>query len=613
MTFRPRSARWFELLTPRENLTTVLESLAGTGSVELQAHSEAPNPLTIPGLKGALEEFTERSGRYSAYWPGANLRAGAHRSRAPGRILEEAMSALAGWCADADPVIRELQSLESERTDLALLESLIGKGADSLPDGHLLARAGPVLGSAIFVMPEDAWPDAIPASVITQRLVIDSRVFLVAVGPIADLDSLCSTVRALKGREVVLPAWLPGDGADARQAISDRIAEIDRNRTALEDELSRLSKERDLPVVLGDLRLMEWLAENVPAMPATERFAWVTGWTSDPDGNNLRDSLADADIEHLLRCVDPPAGFDPPMILANPGWIRPFELFAGLLGTPGSGEADPTPIVAVVAPLLFGFMFGDVGHGAVIIVAGLILRRRYPGLGILVAGGVLSIVFGVLFGSIFAREDIIPALWLHPFHQPMTILLVSLLIGAAVLFVGLGLAALQTYWTGSGLHWWRSKAGLPLAYAGLVGALFDRDFLWLTLVGIAWIVIGGLAGRKGRDRSGRELSESFETFFQLIINTISFIRVGAFALAHSGLCAAVIGIGAGVESLAATVLILVIGNAFIIVLEGLVVGIQTTRLVLFEFFVRFLTATGRQFLPLPAPDVTLDQGKKETT
>lgn len=100
--------------------------------------------------------------------------------------------------------------------------------------------------------------------------------------------------------------------------------------------------------------------------------------------------------------------------------------------------------------------------------------------------------------------------------------------------------------------------------------------------------------------------------FQLIINTISFVRVGAFALAHAGLSSALIAISDSTSSIWSTALILVIGNAFIIVLEGLVVGIQTTRLVLFEFFVRFLTATGRQFQPLPAPNGVSDQRHKES-
>ena len=86
---------------------------------------------------------------------------------------------------------------------------------------------------------------------------------------------------------------------------------------------------------------------------------------------------------------------------------------------------------------------------------------------------------------------------------------------------------------------------------------------------------------------------------QLGVNTVSFVRVGAFALAHAGLCVAVVGIAEAAG--AAYWPVLVLGNAAIVALEGLVVGIQTTRLILFEFFIRFLSARGRPFEPLLPP------------
>jgi V/A-type H+-transporting ATPase subunit I len=92
-----------------------------------------------------------------------------------------------------------------------------------------------------------------------------------------------------------------------------------------------------------------------------------------------------------------------------------------------------------------------------------------------------------------------------------------------------------------------------------------------------------------------------ESVLQLLINTISFIRVGAFALAHAGLSLAVIIISHTVDNLFFSALLYVFGNIVILILEGLVVSIQTTRLVLFEFFIRFLKATGRMFHPLTVP------------
>ena len=101
---------------------------------------------------------------------------------------------------------------------------------------------------------------------------------------------------------------------------------------------------------------------------------------------------------------------------------------------------------------------------------------------------------------------------------------------------------------------------------------------------------------------GRAIGQLLESVFQLLINTISFIRVGAFALAHAGLSLAVVILSESTDNLILATLIIVLGNIVIIILEGLVVSIQTTRLVLFEFFIRFLQGTGRLFRPLIAPN-----------
>ena len=102
--------------------------------------------------------------------------------------------------------------------------------------------------------------------------------------------------------------------------------------------------------------------------------------------------------------------------------------------------------------------------------------------------------------------------------------------------------------------------------------------------------------------AGEAFTELFESIFQILVNTLSFVRVGAFALAHAGLSLAVVGLAEAPASPIGKAVVLVLGNALIIVLEGLVVGIQTTRLVLFEFFIRFMRAEGRPFRPLMPPN-----------
>ena len=136
----------------------------------------------------------------------------------------------------------------------------------------------------------------------------------------------------------------------------------------------------------------------------------------------------------------------------------------------------------------------------------------------------------------------------------------------------------------------------------------DLRALWALPLGIAWSLAGAalVAPADRAAPSGQAAGECVERLLQLGVNTVSFVRVGAFALAHAGLCSAVVGMaeaaGPGYWP------VLIIGNAAIIALEGLVVSIQTTRLVLFEFFIRFLTARGRPFEPLTPPPASLPGG-----
>jgi V/A-type H+-transporting ATPase subunit I len=128
--------------------------------------------------------------------------------------------------------------------------------------------------------------------------------------------------------------------------------------------------------------------------------------------------------------------------------------------------------------------------------------------------------------------------------------------------------------------------------------------LWLILAGGLWFVIGAVTSREAAAHRlatmGQAAAEFLELASQLAINTLSFARVGAFALAHAGLSGAVVGLADAAGGIGYW-LVLVLGNALIIGLEGLVVGIQTTRLVLFEFFIRFLKGGGREFKPLAPP------------
>jgi V/A-type H+-transporting ATPase subunit I len=142
------------------------------------------------------------------------------------------------------------------------------------------------------------------------------------------------------------------------------------------------------------------------------------------------------------------------------------------------------------------------------------------------------------------------------------------------------------------------------AYAGLLISLRRTEGLLVASVGAAWFIVGAAAlASKDRLRAMVQAAAEFvEQGLRLLVNTVSFARIGAFALAHAGLSVAIIEVAQASGRIAYWI-VLVLGNVLVILLEGLVVSIQTTRLLLFEFFIRFLTGTGREFKPLPPPAI----------
>jgi V/A-type H+-transporting ATPase subunit I len=139
------------------------------------------------------------------------------------------------------------------------------------------------------------------------------------------------------------------------------------------------------------------------------------------------------------------------------------------------------------------------------------------------------------------------------------------------------------------------------AYLGVLAGIVDSRGFVVAAAGAAVFCVGHAWQARAPLAGLAAIAELVERLLQLLINTLSFARVGAFALAHAGLSSAIVALMDSADSAIAKGVVLVVGNVVVLVLEVMVVSIQTTRLVLFEFFTRFLTAEGRVFRPLPAP------------
>ena len=170
-----------------------------------------------------------------------------------------------------------------------------------------------------------------------------------------------------------------------------------------------------------------------------------------------------------------------------------------------------------------------------------------------------------------------------------------------LLTLGLLLDALAAGWRGEWRRWWLTDAALLPLYLGLMAAFVAPGGLYVAAAALLWFCVGHAWHERRPTAALAALGEAVEKTLQILINTLSFARVGAFALAHAGLSSAIVALMDAADSGVAKALVLVLGNALVIVLEAMVVSIQTTRLVLFEFFTRFMQGQGRAFRPLPAP------------
>jgi V/A-type H+-transporting ATPase subunit I len=344
---------------------------------------------------------------------------------------------------------------------------------------------------------------------------------------------------------------------------------------------------------LNAIALLDWFLKRTVTLGEDDRHCYVTGWTVADDPAELQRTLdrAEIDAKVLFRPITP--GHAPPVDLADGPLTGAFRQFVRMFGAPEPGEIDPTPIIAVLYPTIFGFMFADVGHGLVLIAASLLFRKRYPQTRFLLPCGLGAIGFGLVFGEAFGLHLPWTPMVTSPLDDPLLIILASMAFGAFVILLGLALSSIEATWRGELRKWaWQDGAVLT-AYIGCLTAIFHPLAFGVTMLALVWYLLGlAITGEKLTTGLGRLATSALE----LSLNTLSFARIGAFA--HTALTHSIVELAASIDNQVSQIAVFVIGHALIISLEGLVVFIQTTRLILFEFFTRFLHANGRIFRPM---------------
>ena len=389
--------------------------------------------------------------------------------------------------------------------------------------------------------------------------------------------------------------------------------EIDQINSQYKDVLENLSYSLDYAKKSEDLKTK---------MAKGEDYFYLSGWVPESELSKFESLERDYKNTTLTTKDDKSVNEQPPTRLKNKSVFRPFEYLVNMYGAPSYDEVDPTAFFGITYMLLYGLMFGDLGQGLVFLALGFWLSKKNKTYGALLKRvGISASVFGLMYGSFFGREDLIPALLIKPFDNVMTVLVASVAFGVSLMVISYIIGIYNKVKKQDNI-----EEGI-FGKEGLAGLMMMISFIIIILnlvekspipmpVGIIVLVMSiimmifkqpiarKLKGSKRLYDTGKGdyyIESSFsiiEALLSVFSNLVSFTRVGAFAINHVGLYMAFEVMASIAGGGFWGTIILILGNILIIGLEGMIVFIQGLRLEFYEMFSKYYEGNGRLFRPI---------------
>lgn len=458
--------------------------------------------------------------------------------------------------------------------------------------------------------------------------------YFVSPGEVQKVDAV---FRSLHFERIELKDEFEGTPSYAYQALDSEIARIHIEIEDLDKAAGEMLSDRAPQLVAAKNRLEE-LSNNFDVRKLAARvedkkedYYILCGWMAEDDVEKFLAEIKEDDRVFVVVEDDHDTFFgEPPTKLENPKLFKPFEMFIQMYGLPASNEMDPTVFVGLTYSFIFGVMFGDVGQGLLLFIGGgLIFHfKKAPLAGIIATAGIFSTIFGFLFGSIFGFENVLPALWLRPIDHMTTlpflgklntVFIIAVAFGMGIILLAMILHIINALKSRDIEGAWFDANGVAgfIFYASAVASIvlfmtgnsLPAGFVMAVMFGVPLLLIFFkkpltrlIQKRADKMEESKAMFivegffELFETLLSYFSNTISFIRIGAFAVSHAAIMEVVLML-AGAEEGNPNWIVIVLGNLFVCGLEGLIVGIQVLRLEYYEMFSRFYKGSGRAFQP----------------
>ena len=451
--------------------------------------------------------------------------------------------------------------------------------------------------------------------------------------PVDESEELDEILTSLYFERIHIPDFIHGNVSEARTELQQDIekdkANIEKSRKAMEEYIGE--KKDFLSGCFTRLKTMYDLYELRENVLVTSGRFYMTGYVPEGSKKGFEDPFVDAGFDVELRDLNKKEEADAPVKLKTSRFAQPFSMFVELYGLPGYTDTDPTNLLAITYTLLFGIMFGDLGQGFVLMLVGFFLARKSGStLGrIMKRLGVSSMIFGTLYGSVFGLEELLDPVYeslgitFLPFKTIAninTVLYSAIGIGVALIVIAIIVNIIQGFrthdferalFTNNGLAGLVFYVSLLLMLVGgTVGIKAGGPVYVLCLIVLPLVIMfiheplgelisgGGfkIHGTVG-DFIATNFFECFEYLLGYATNTLSFVRVGGFVLSHAGMMSVVLALSE-MAGKGGSIIVMILGNIFVMGLEGLLSGIQVLRLEFYEMFSRYYTGGGKPFKPV---------------
>lgn len=439
---------------------------------------------------------------------------------------------------------------------------------------------------------------------------------------------------------IMLPSFVSGDADEALAKITEQIKADETELDKINKGISAIAAEAEdeLQQAFTKLRFIHDTFElRRNAAVLGDKF-YLKGFIPEKEKERFDKLFEDTkSVSVVYLPADADASCEPPTILKNNFLTKPFTMLVEMYGLPDYKGFNPTAFVAVTYTLLFGIMFGDLGQGLLLFLGGLALKKKIgeKASGMAARIGLSSMIFGTLYGSFFGYEELLDPVFesigidflpLKVFKQTNFILITAVAIGVALIVMSMILniyIGFKNKDYEKAIFGCNGIAGLVFycsVAAGLVGTLmFDVKIMSapfvIFLIVIPFICIfcrtpfsiavkykqWKLSEDEENMTVGNFIVENFFEMFEFVLsyisNTMSFLRVGGFVLSHAGMMLVVMTL-MDMCAAAAQPFVLVLGNLFVMVMEGMIVAIQIIRLEFYEIFSRFYEGGGKPFEPV---------------